>query len=64
VLLPLEIVTVTEMPESWRSARERLLASHPDAAGLVEAAQFGADAVAEAARRHLLADAPGGAESE
>jgi hypothetical protein len=64
VLLPLEIVTVTEMPESWRSARERLLAGHPDAAALVEAAQFGAEAVAEAARRHLLADLPGGGKSE
>lgn len=64
VLLPLEIVTVTEMPESWRSARERLLAAHPDAAGLVEAAPFGAEAVAEAARRHLLGDLLGGAETE
>jgi hypothetical protein len=64
VLLPLEIVTVAEMPESWRSARDRLLAGYPEAAELVEAAQFGAEAVAEAARRHLLADAPAGAESE
>jgi hypothetical protein len=64
VLMPLEIVTVTELPESWRSARARLLAAHPDASELVEAAQFGADAVAEAARRHLLADASNGAESE
>jgi hypothetical protein len=64
VLMPLDIVTVTQMPESWRSARERLLAAHPDAVELVEAAQFGADAVAEAARRHLIADASDRAGSE
>jgi hypothetical protein len=63
VLLPLEIVTVSEMPESWRSARGRLLEAYPDAAELVEAAQFGAEAVAEAARRQLLAAGSDGAES-
>lgn len=54
ILLPLELVTVTEMPESWRSAREKLLAAHPDAAELLQAAGVGSEAVAEAARRHLL----------
>lgn len=54
VLLPLDVVTVTEMPESWRSARDKLLAAHPEAADLLEAAKVGAEEVAEAARRHLL----------
>lgn len=54
VLLPLELVTVTDMPESWRSARERLLVAHPDAALLVEAAGEGPEQVAEAARRYVL----------
>jgi hypothetical protein len=63
VLLPLELGAVTEMPESWRSAREKLLAAHPDAAGLLDAAKVGAEEVAAAARRHLLGEAPGGAEA-
>jgi hypothetical protein len=63
VLLPLELVTVTEMPESWRSAREKLLAAHPDAADLLDAAKVGPEEVAEAARRHLLGTGPGGGES-
>jgi hypothetical protein len=57
VLMPLELVTITEMPESWRSARERLLAAHPDAAELLDAAKSGPEAVAKAARRNLLAAA-------
>ena len=60
VLLPLELVTVTEMPESWRSARERLLAAHPDAAELLRVAAEGPKEVAEAARRHLLGIDSGG----
>jgi hypothetical protein len=60
VLLPLELVTVAEMPESWQSAREKLRATHPDAAGLLEAAKAGREEVAEAARRHLLAVGAGG----
>lgn len=63
VLLPLELVTVTEMPESWRSAREKLLATHPDAADLLAAAKVGPDEVAEGARRHLLGERPGGGTS-
>jgi len=63
VLLPLDIVTVTEMPESWPSAREKLLAAHPDAADLLEAAKVGSEAVAQAARRHLLGEEPGGGET-
>jgi hypothetical protein len=54
ILLPLELVTVREMPESWRSAREKLLDAYPDAADLLDAARAGAEEVAEAARRHLL----------
>ena len=54
VLLPLEIKTATEMPESWRSARTKLLDAHPDAAELVAAARFGPEAVSDAARLHLL----------
>lgn len=63
VLLPLELVTVAELPESWRSAREKLLAAHPDAADLLDAAKVGPEEVADAARRHLLGAGPGGAES-
>ncbi len=62
VLLPLEPVTVTEMPESWQSAREKLLAAHPAAAGLLEAAKAGPKEVTEAARRHLLGIGRGGGE--
>jgi len=54
VLLPLDVVTVTELPESWPSARDKLLAAHPDAADLLEAAKVGSEEVAEAARRRLL----------
>jgi hypothetical protein len=54
VLLPLELQSVVEMPESWRSAREKLLAAHPDAADLLEAAKTGPEEVAEAVRQHLL----------
>jgi hypothetical protein len=61
VLLPLELVTVTEMPESWRSTREKLLAAHPDAADLLDAAKIGPKAVAEATRHHLLGTDPNAA---
>lgn len=54
VLLPLQLTTVTDIPESWHSARETLLVNHPDAAALLEAAQFGPSAVSKAARAHLL----------
>ena len=54
ILLPLEIVTAAEMPESWRAAREKLLATHPEAVELLEAAKVGPDEVADATRRHLL----------
>jgi hypothetical protein len=63
VLLPLDLVTVTEMPESWRSAREKLLAAHPDAADLLDAAKVGSEEVSEAARRHLLGTGSDTAES-
>jgi hypothetical protein len=63
VLLPLELATLEQMPESWASAREKLLAAHPAAADLLQAAKFGSEEVAEAARRHLLNEIPSGGES-
>jgi hypothetical protein len=63
VLLPLDLVTVAEMPESWPSAREKLLAAHPYAAELLQAAALGSEEVAEAARRRLLGAELGGIES-
>jgi hypothetical protein len=63
VLLPLDVVTVADMPESWRSARDKLLVGHPHAADLLEAAKVGSDAVAETARRHLLSASPGEGET-
>lgn len=59
VLLPLDVVTVTELPESWPSARDKLLAAHPDAADMLEAAKVGSEEVADAARRRLLGASPG-----
>ena len=55
VLLPLEPQAVAEMPESWRSAREKLLRAHPAGAHALEAANGGPAAVADAVRTHLLA---------
>lgn len=63
VLLPLELATLEQMPESWAGAREKLLAAHPDAAELLQAAKLGSEEVAEAARRHLLNESSGGGES-
>lgn len=54
VLLPLEPQAVAEMPESWRSAREKLLRAHPAGAHVLEAANGGSTAVADAVRAHLL----------
>ena len=54
VLLPLEPRAVAEMPESWRSAREKLLRAHPAGAHALDAASRGATAVADAARAHVL----------
>jgi hypothetical protein len=54
VLLPLELVTAAELPETWHSARAKLLEGHPGAVDVVEAAKAGPGEVAEATRRHLL----------
>jgi hypothetical protein len=54
ILLPLEPQAVAEMPESWRSAREKLLRAHPVGAHVLVAANGGPTAVADAARAHLL----------
>jgi hypothetical protein len=51
------------MPESWRSAREKLRAAHPDAAELLQAAAIGPKEVAAAVRRNLLGADLGGTES-
>lgn len=63
VLLPLEIKTATELPESWASARRNLLSAHPDVAELLDAARRGPEAVSDAARRHLLGPKAGEAEA-
>lgn len=63
VLLPLELVTVAEMPESWRSAREKLRTAHPEAAELLQAAAAGPKEVAAAVRRVLLGADVGGTEN-
>jgi hypothetical protein len=60
VLLPLELVTAAELPESWRSARDKLLTAHPNVAEVLEAAKMGAEEVAKAARTHLLGSSTGG----
>jgi hypothetical protein len=54
VLLPLELRTVAEMPESWQSAREKLLTAHPAGAEVLDAAKHGAEEVTNAARELLL----------
>ena len=54
ILLPLEPQAVAEMPESWRSAREKLLRAHPAGAHVLDAASGGPTAVADAVRAHLL----------
>lgn len=63
VLLPLDLATTAEIPESWRSARDRLLSEHPDAGNLLEAAKRGSDEVTKVTRRYLLAEPSGEGEA-
>lgn len=54
ILLPLHRVALADMPESWPSARQKLLTAHPDAATLLKASKRGSAAVAQAVRREML----------
>jgi hypothetical protein len=56
VLLPLEVQTVTEMPESWQTARQQLVRTFPRGAEVVQASKLGPDAVVDAMRAYLLED--------